>query len=184
MCARRWWLILRDRTRRLIAVLALLPAIALGQPVSRDAYGATSYRDRYSSDEERPTLPPFPNETALIRVPVDHPIDFDFFVDSESLSVGTDGVIRYTVVARAKGGASNIAYEGLRCKERERRIYAVGRSDRTWSMARNPKWVPISDLPANLIQARLSDSYFCPARIMVRDAVEARKALVQGSGSR
>ena len=184
MCARRWWLILRDRMRRLIAVLALLPAVALGQRVSMDAYGATSDRDPHSSDEERATPPPFPNEAALIRVPVDHPIDFDFFVDSESLSVGSDGVVRYTVVARAKGGASNIAYEGLRCKERERRIYAIGRSDRTWSMARNPKWVSVSDLPANLIQATLSDSYFCPARIMVRDAAEARKALVQGAGSR
>ena len=175
---------MRERVLWLAAVLALVPAVTLAQrslPESNRPYGDS---DPQALGEERPQLPAFPNEGNLVKVPVDRLHDFEFFVDPESVSVGTEGVVRYTVVARARGGASNIAYEGLRCKERERRIYAIGRPDRTWSMARNPKWVPVSDLPANLIQATLSDLYFCPARIMVRDAAEARKALIQGAGLR
>ena len=106
--------------------------------------------------------------------------NFDFFVDLESVSVGRDEVVRYTLVARSVGGATNIVYEGIRCKERERKLYAFGRADKTWSAARNPQWASISDLPVNLLQATLHDAFFCPAGTIVRDAEEARRLLKSG----
>lgn len=167
---------------RLIVLLALAPAMA--QPAAGGLRYAADSRDAQPVDDQRPELPPFPAEKNLVKVQVDGLASFELFVDLESVSVGTDGVVRYTVVARTEGGASNITYEGLRCRERERMLYAFGRADGTWSLARDPKWVSVSDLLANRIQATLSDAYFCRARLRVRDTAEARHRLRQGGDPR
>ena len=41
-----------------------------------------------------------------------------------SLTVGTDGVVRYTVVVTSPAGARNVNYEGIRCDTYEWRLYA------------------------------------------------------------
>lgn len=145
---------------------------------------ACSIAAAQTADDQSPTLPPFPRDENLVRVQVEGVTNFEYFVDLESVSVGTDGVVRYTLVARSDGGATNVAYEGIRCEGRERKLYAIGRADKTWSAARSPKWAPISGLPINRLEATLNDGYFCPARIMVRSTEEARKRLRSGLDSR
>ena len=169
--------------RWLILLLAAVAAVTAAQPAPRNLY-VPSESESQPWDEQKPQLPPFPKEENLVRVQVDGGLGFDFFVDVESVSVGRDGVVRYTLVARSAGGATNIAYEGIRCKARERKLYAFGRADKTWSAARNPQWASISDLPVNLLQATLHDAFFCPARTIVRDAEEARKFLKSGRDPR
>ena len=169
--------------RWLILTLALVSAVTAAQPAPKNL-NSPSESEGQSWDEQKPQLPPFPKEENLVRIQVDGGLSFDFFVDLESVSVGRDGVVRYTLVARSDGGATNTAYEGIRCKGRERKLYAFGRADKTWSAARNPQWALISDLPANRIQATIHDSLFCPARIIVRDAEEARMALRRGAHPR
>jgi hypothetical protein len=165
--------------RWLILTLALVSAVTAAQPAPKNLY-FPSESEGQPWDEQKPQLPPFPKEENLVRIQVDGGLSFDFFVDLESVSVGRDDVVRYTLVARSVGGATNIAYEGIRCKGRERKLYAFGRADKTWSAARNPQWASISDLPVNLLQATLHDAFFCPARTIVRDAEEARKLLKSG----
>ena len=164
--------------RWLILTLALVSTVTAAQPAPENLYVPEGEGQPW--DEQKPKLPPFPKEENLVRIQVDGGHNFDFFVDLESVSVGRDGVVRYTLVARSVGGATNIAYEGIRCKGRERKLYAFGRVDKTWSAARNPQWASISDLPVNLLQATLHDEFFCPARIIVRDAEEARRLLRSG----
>ena len=165
--------------RWLILTLALVSAVADAQPAPKSPY-FPGQGEGQPWDEQKPQLPPFPKEEDLVRIQVDGGHNFDFFVDLQSVSVGRDGVVRYTLVARSVGGATNIAYEGIRCKGRERKLYAFGRVDKTWSAARNPQWASISDLPVNLLQGTLHDAFFCPARIIVRDAEEARRRLRSG----
>ena len=165
--------------RWLVLVLALESAATVAQPAHRNFYNLPNEKD-----EQKPELPPFPKEEHLVKVQIDGDTVFDFFVDGESVRVGNDGVVRYTLVARSAGGGTNIAYEGIRCKGRERKLYALGRADKTWSAARNPQWNSISDLPVNRLQSALHDAYFCPARIIVRDAEEARMALRRGGHPR
>lgn len=169
--------------RWLILTLALVSAVTAAQPAPKNLY-ILSESEGQPWDEQKPQLPPFPKEENLVRIQVDGGLSFDFFVDLESVSVGRDGVVRYTLVARSVGGATNISYEGIRCKGRERKLYAFGRADKTWSAARNPQWASISDLPVNLLQATLHDAFFCPARTIVRDAEEARKLLKSGGDPR
>jgi len=166
--------------RWLILPLALVCAVAAAQPAPRSGYVPPNEREDEHLDEQSPKLPSFPKEENLVGIQVDGEASFGYFVDLESVSVGGDGVVRYTLVARSDGGATNIAYEGIRCKGRERKLYAFGRADKTWSAARNQQWKSISDLPVNRIQAALHDGFFCPARIIVRDAEEARKLLKRG----
>lgn len=170
--------------RWLILPLALVCAVAAAQPAPKSGYILPNEKEAQPWDEPKPKLPPFPKEENLVKIQVDGGASFNFFVDLESVSVGSDGVVRYTLVARSDGGATNIAYEGIRCKGRERKLYALGRADQSWSAARNPQWTSISDLPVNRIQATLHDAFFCPARIIVRDIEETRMALRRGAHPR
>jgi len=127
--------------------------------------------------EQVARLPASPKPDNLIPVPIGIEATFSFFIDQASIDVGTDGVIRYTVVARSLRGAENVSFEGIRCTTRERKIYAFGRPDRGWSQARNPTWASISSARINPYHADLADRYFCPQRSPVFDAASAIRNL-------
>lgn len=92
-----------------------------------------------------------------------------FFVDTASLSVDADGVVRYILIIETAGGAHNVSYEGIRCKSGERRIYATGRPDGQWTPSRNPSWKKISNNPVNRQHAALYDEHFCPGGVIARN---------------
>ena len=163
--------------------LMLVPLVAAAQPAPRAGYFPAEAEGK-PWEEQKLQLPPIPAAENLVRVQVDDAQGFTFFVDSASVSVGTDDVVRYTLVALSESGATNISFEGIKCKTRERRLYAIGRADHTWSPARSPQWTPISELPVNRAQAVLFSEYFCPARIIVRNTDDARKVLKQGGDPR
>lgn len=125
-------------------------------------------------------LPDAPKQESLLPFYVSAATDNRFFVDGATLSVGSDGVVRYVLLVLSPQGGRNVTFEGMRCETRERRIYASGRSDGTWSKARKNEWTRIQDVSANRHHAALFLEYFCPFGITVRDVTEARKALVQG----
>ncbi|MDR2614114.1 MAG: CNP1-like family protein, partial [Candidatus Accumulibacter sp.] len=78
-------------------------------------------------------LPAFPELENLIPFEVGAVRHMRFSIDEKSISVDSDEVIRYSLVAISASGARNISFEGMRCATGERRIYAFGRSDGTWS---------------------------------------------------
>jgi hypothetical protein len=103
------------------------------------------------------------------------------FVDTASISVGKDRVVRYTVVIEATGGARNVSFEGLRCESGERRLYAYGHPDGTWSKARarNAGWETIKFRSLLSYQKALFEDHFCPDGIRVKDGAEAVRNLKQ-----
>lgn len=125
-------------------------------------------------------LPAAPKQESLLPFYVSAATDNRFFVDGATLSVGSDGVVRYVLLVLSPHGGRNLTFEGMRCQTRERRIYASGRQDGTWSKARKNEWVRIQDAYANRHHAALYLDYFCPSGLIVRDAAEAREALVRG----
>jgi len=56
------------------------------------------------------------------------------------LSIGDDGVVRYILVVKTAGGATNVTFEGIRCDTREQKYYALGQPSGNWTRARNPQW--------------------------------------------
>jgi hypothetical protein len=129
-------------------------------------------------DEEKPwveiesALPAYPARKNLIPFEVSAVTRNRHFIDAASVSVGKDDVVRYTVLVEAPGGVSNISYEGIRCGSGERRIYAFGHPDRTWSEARNTSWQEINNSGFSY-QKALYDDYFCPGGEQVKDSAEA-----------
>lgn len=100
-----------------------------------------------------------------------------FAVDDKSISVGTDGIVRYTMVSRSEGGAMNVTYEGIRCATYERKIYAFGRTDGAWSRARRDQWERIDGSAANRQHAALAKDYFCQQKTIAGRAEDMVRRL-------
>jgi len=67
------------------------------------------------------------------------------YIDSKSLSVGTDGVVRYSVVIVSGSGARNVLFEGLRCATREFRApLPMAMPTQKFHPAQSDKWQPVT----------------------------------------
>lgn len=107
------------------------------------------------------SLPAAPQDANLLPFDVSAAATQRFAIDAKSLTLGADGVVRYTLVTRSISGASNVSYEGIRCTTREWKIYAIGRTDGSWSPARRSQWQPVINDAINRRQAALSKQYLC-----------------------
>jgi hypothetical protein len=134
-------------------------------------------------DENKPweeiaiQLPPAPQADNLLSFYVSPTATQTFAVDGKSISVGSDGVVRYTLIAISHSGAKSVSYEGIRCATFEKKIYAIGRDDGTWSRSRRDKWEGIVRGNANRQHAALAMDYFCSNLIVASDAKEMLRRL-------
>ncbi len=130
--------------------------------------------------EEEVSLPAFPQEANLRQFYVSEATAHKFYIDASTLSVGNDGVVRYVLVVRTSGGATNISFEGIHCERRELKNYASGRQDGTWTKARKSEWRPIENKPINRQHAALSRDLFCPNGLPIQSQSEGVEALRLG----
>ncbi len=141
----------------------------------------------FEFDQDKPwsevaaKLPTYPKAENLIPFSVSSATRNKHFIDAESISVGEDRVVRYTVIIEAAGGAKNVSFEGIRCESAERRLYAYGHPDGAWSKARNAGWEGIKLRSLLSYQKALFEDHFCPDGIRVRDGKEAVKNLRQAA---
>jgi hypothetical protein len=130
-------------------------------------------------EESEAQLPAFPSADRLIRFPVT-PSNFEFFIDSASLTVGNDGVVRFALLARSASGVENVTFEGMRCYTGERRTYAFGQSNKSWSKVRASTWRPIGVADRSPQFGTLWNDYFCPGGMIISNAKEGLDALKWG----
>ncbi len=77
--------------------------------------------------EAEVVIPDYPKMGNLLEFQVDNPSSsHHYFLDSSSLSIADDYVIRYSVVIKTRSGATNVFYDGIRCETREYKNYAFG----------------------------------------------------------
>jgi hypothetical protein len=132
-----------------------------------------------AAEQQREALPTPPAKRGeLIEFFVAATSEFRFFVDAASLSVGSDGIVRYVLVARSLAGAENVSFEGMRCATREVRIYALGR-DGAW-VGRETDWRAIQPRSVQRWHNELYREYFCPQREPIASAAEGVQALRTG----
>ncbi len=103
-----------------------------------------------------------------------------FFIDARSLSIGGDGVVRYTLVVKAAGGATNTTFEGMRCELRQQKYYAVGQPNGSWLRARNPQWRRIEQRDLNNHHRVLYADYLCDGKTPVASVREVVQTLKYG----
>ena len=177
---------IRSARAAAIIVATALAGAAIAQSDSSWTQPRDSAADSIDFSADKPldelplNLPAAPKPDALIAFDPQRPTTMKFFVDPASVTFGTDGIVRYTLVARGDGSTMNVSYEGIRCKTRERKTFAYGRTDGSWYQPRNPQWAKIGGSPAAGPSFALYEEYFCPARGSVRTAVEAVEALRMG----
>lgn len=107
------------------------------------------------------TLPAPPAKGGLLKYEVDPRSTMEFLVDARSVSVSDRVIVRFTSVIRSSSGATNISHEGIRCDTFEKKLYATGRPDGSWTPTSSPTWRKIERLGANRYHAALAIDYFC-----------------------
>jgi hypothetical protein len=82
--------------------------------------------------ESAAALPPWPRDEDLVELEPDGPDSaLRYFLDSRNLQIGTDDVVRFTLVAEGRGGTRNVSVEGIRCTPKGAyTTYAYGASGR------------------------------------------------------
>lgn len=140
-----------------LAVVLMASAVVHAQPRFEEDF----------DDKDKPwqeieiQLPAAPKQENLLPFFVSATATQSFAIDAQSLSVGEDGVVRYTLVALSADGAKSISYEGIRCASYERKLYAFGRPDGSWSRSRRDHWERINTYATHRQHAALFKDYFC-----------------------
>ena len=117
------------------------------------------------------TLPPLPQDSDLLPFDVSQNTPLEFSLDAKSVSVGSDGVVRYTVVVTSPSGARNVNYEGIRCDTYEWRLYAGLNEDHNgWDRTVANDFTRIENGNLNAYHASLYQDYFCANKIPLGDA--------------
>ena len=158
------------RLLTLVFLLLVHPAHGADNPLiggenSNFANFEYAFDDTAKWEELQHQLPPWPKAESYIPINLDARSSNRFFVDYASVSAGSDGVVRYSMVIRSPSGAETISFEGMRCTTGERKLYAFGRSDGkgggAWSRNRYAKWEPIQGRSLNDFRRELFYHYFC-----------------------
>ncbi len=160
---------------RALLVRVLLLGLLAG-PLAAVAAQSSAFDDDFD-DEFKPwaeielRMPPKPEPGALEPLYVSAATAYVFRLDRNSISVATDGVVRYTLVSISEQGARNVSYEGIRCSTGEKKLYAFGRPDGSWSKSRRNAWEPIREANRNRQHSALFD-VMCEAGSPVRTPAE------------
>jgi hypothetical protein len=135
-----------------------------------DSYGLADFERDFDDDtkawkEVQASIPPYPKAENLIPFEVSSATRNKHFVDLPSVSIGADGVVRYTVVVKSPAGAETVSFEGMRCESGERKLYAFGRADGQgggeWSRNRYARWDAIKGRQQTGYHRELYFHYFC-----------------------
>ena len=135
-------------------------AIALQIPLAVCAQDNPTIAEQ-TEDAAPLVLPAAPAKENLLPFYVSATTTMNFAIDALSVNVTPDGVVRFTLMITSAEGARNISHEGIRCKTAERKLYATGSADGSWSASRNVAWDQIRNIGANRQYAALFTDYFC-----------------------
>jgi CNP1-like family len=150
-----------------LGFVLLPPALAF------DTSAGTFEDDTKPWQEVQAQLPPYPKHENLVNFIVSGATDNSYSIDTASIAIGDDEVVRYTVVIASSHGALTVNFEGMRCDPTEFKIYAFGHADNTWSKNRYAKWEGFQLRASRSYHKALFEDYLCPNGLPVRTAKEA-----------
>lgn len=171
----------------LAIILLMLPAVCMGDRSITDP--DTMPNPNYVEDttpwkEFAASLPAYPKNENLIPFDVSSATANKFMIDAASLSVGEDGVVRYTVVIESPRGARTVNFEGMRCDPPEFKIYGFGQENGEWTENKRAAWQPFKMRSLLSYHKALFEDHFCPNWIRIMDAEEGIYNLKHGGAEK
>ncbi|WP_224010249.1 MULTISPECIES: CNP1-like family protein [Paraburkholderia] len=152
----------------------LLAGCGSSGPTNKDDSAFTYLLDRKGDwqEDKLAGLPALPQAgTQLLTFDVSNNTPLKFAIDPASLTVGNDGVVRYTIVITSQSGARNINYEGIRCDTYEWRLYASLNADHNgWDQTVANDWSRIENGTLNAYRSALYQDYFCANKMPIAKA--------------
>lgn len=145
----------------LLAACSSAPATSSSTNKDDSAFTYLLDRQSHWTENKVTTLPSLPIEANLLRFDVSQNTLLNFSVDAKSVNVGSDGVVRYTVVVTSPSGARNVNYEGIRCDTYEWRQYAALNADHNGWDSVATAWQRIEGGNLNAYQSALYTDFFC-----------------------
>lgn len=106
-------------------------------------------------------LPAYPHDTDLVAVAMAPSDRLKLFVDTKSVSVAEDGVMRLALVVESPSGVRNVFFDGIRCETRAYKTYAIGAAEKTWIPVKQPAWREIPPSLRNAFRFQLYKHYAC-----------------------
>lgn len=98
-------------------------------------------QEKQAWKEDEVELPAYPEEDDLVQVPefgATGPLTQ--YLDTKTLTIGKDEVVRYTVVLESRTGVRNVSFEGIRCFTNEYKVYGYGTRDKQVRPLKKPRW--------------------------------------------
>lgn len=120
----------------------------------------------------------------LIEIDMGRRFALTYAIDPATLSLGSDGILRYVMVARSASGAVNAFYEGLRCETAEGRVYARHNPSSGWQSADASKWQPLRETAGMLHVLRFARQGGCDGAGPARSVSAVVRQLKSGHAER
>jgi hypothetical protein len=138
------------RLESTVAALALAACAAHAQLVQQDP------------DWRETQAPPPPAVKLDGLIPLEIPgSNLRFGVAPASVTVGSDGIVRYVVVATSTTGTVNAIYEGIRCNTGEYKVYARHNPDSGWTPTKDSPWRSLHEQPMSRHSLLIARSGAC-----------------------
>lgn len=136
-CQAAWAGVMTMAIALLVAlVMALVPALGM----VGTAWAQIAPDDPDWKESEAPPPPAF-DMSKLLGFDGAVNSSLVYGVDPSSIRIsGSDGLIRYVLVATSASGAKNVMYEAIRCSTGEFKTYARYSSDGRWSSVSDASW--------------------------------------------
>jgi hypothetical protein len=153
-----------------------LLAVALSIAVGTSLAQTEPAPDGFHEIEVPP--PPVYHKEGLIKIDMPGSSSLTYGLDPETLSIGSDGVMRYVMVAYSSSGSVNALYEGLRCETSEVKTYARSSELGRWTTVQDAKWRRLENTAASRHALALAKRGACDTtRLAVGNATEMIKLL-------
>ena len=126
-----------------VAILAFSAAMTLTATCSVAQTGNGLDNPDWQEDQ----VPPPPSFSTDKLIPLDMPahVSVRIGVDPATITVGTDGVVRYVIVMTNSTGSTNAVYEGIRCFSDDVKTYARQSAAGQWTYLESPVWKAVND---------------------------------------
>lgn len=138
-------------------------AITTSLMIARLAYGQLADLD--PDWKELNIKPPATFRTDRL-VPIEMPrhMSVKVGIDPETLTVSSDGIVRYVVVAVSGSGNINAAFEGIWCRAGDVKTYARAGNDGQWNAIADPQWKRLNASQPSMHALALARQGVCDGR--------------------